>query len=52
LSQDLDGKPKDPPALVWFGVYFMSELDLMSLVAGLCLIRAGMVVQLATVKQE
>jgi hypothetical protein len=52
LLQDLDGKLEDPPALVWFGVYFLSELDLMSLVAGLHLIHARMVVQLATVKKE
>jgi hypothetical protein len=30
----------------------LSELDLMSLVAGLRLIRTGMVAQLGTVKQE
>jgi hypothetical protein len=52
LSQDLDGKREDSPALVWFGVFFSSELDLMSLVAGLRLIRTGMVAQLGTVKQE
>jgi chromosome segregation ATPase len=52
LSQDLDGKLEDPLGLVWFGVCFLSELDLMSLVAGLRLICAGMVVQPATVKQE
>jgi hypothetical protein len=52
LSQDLEGKLGDPPALVWLGICFLLELDLMSLVAGLRLIRAGMVVQLATVKQE
>jgi hypothetical protein len=52
LSQDLDGKLDDPPALVWLGACFLSELDSMSLVAGLRLIRTGMVVQLATVKQE
>jgi hypothetical protein len=51
LSQDHDGKLEDPPALVWLGACFLSKLDLMSLVAGLRLIRAGMVVQLATVKQ-
>jgi putative methionine-R-sulfoxide reductase with GAF domain len=52
LSQDLDDKLEDPPALVWFGVYFLSKLDLMSLVVGLHLIHARMAVQLATVKQE
>jgi chromosome segregation ATPase len=52
LSQDLKGKSNDPPVLVWFSVCFLSSLDLMTLVAGLCVIRVGMVVQLATVKQE
>jgi chromosome segregation ATPase len=52
LSQDLDGKLDDPPALDWFDACFLSGLDSMSLVAGLRLIRTGMVVQLATVKQE
>jgi hypothetical protein len=50
LSRDLDGKLDDPPALDWFGAYFLSGLDSMFLVAGLRLIRMGMVVQLATVK--
>jgi hypothetical protein len=52
LSQDLEGKSDDPPVLVWFSVYFLSRLDLMTLVAGSRVIRAGMVVQLAVVKQE
>jgi hypothetical protein len=52
LSQDLDGKLDDPTALDWFGACFMSGLDSMFLVAGLRLIRTGMVAQLATVKQE
>jgi DNA repair exonuclease SbcCD ATPase subunit len=52
LSQDLDSTLGDPSALDQFGVCFMSELDLMFLVVGVCLIRTGMVVQLATVKQE
>jgi hypothetical protein len=52
LSQDLDGKLEDPPDKVWLGVCFLSKLNLMSLIAGLRLIRARMVVQLATVKQE
>jgi DNA repair exonuclease SbcCD ATPase subunit len=52
LLQDLDGTQDDPPALDWFGVCFMSELDSLFLVAGVHLIHTGMVVQLATVKQE
>jgi hypothetical protein len=52
LSQDPDGKLEDFPIRVWLGVCFLWKLDLMSLVAGLRLIHAGMVVQLATVKQE
>jgi hypothetical protein len=52
LSRDLDGKLEEPPALVWLGACFLSELDLTSLVVGLRLIRTEMVVQLATVKQE
>jgi hypothetical protein len=52
LSQDLDGKLDGPPALDWFRTCFMSGLDSMFLVAGLRLIRIGMVVQLATAKQE
>jgi hypothetical protein len=52
LSQDLDGKLEEPPPLVCCGVCFLLEPELMSLVAGLRLIRMGMVVLLATVKQE
>jgi septal ring factor EnvC (AmiA/AmiB activator) len=52
LSQDLDGKLDDPPALDWFGACFMLGLDSMFLVAGLRLTHTGMVVQLAMVKQE
>jgi hypothetical protein len=52
LLQDLDGKSDDSPVHVWFNVCFLSRLDLMILVAGSRMIRAGMVAQLATVKQE
>jgi hypothetical protein len=52
LSQDLEGKSDDPPVLVRFCVCFLSELDLVTMVAGSRVIRAGMVAQLATVKQE
>jgi hypothetical protein len=52
LSQDLEGKSDDPPVFVWFSVCFLSRLDLVTLVAGSRVIRAGMVAQLATVKQE
>jgi hypothetical protein len=52
LSQDLEGKSDDPPVLVWFSASSLSGLDSMTLVAGSRVIRARMVVQLATVKQE
>jgi hypothetical protein len=52
LLQDLEGKPDDPPVLVWFSACSLSGLDLMTLVAGSRVICAGMVVQLAMVKQE
>jgi hypothetical protein len=52
LSQDLDGKPDDPRVPVWLSACSLSGPDLMTLVAGLHVIHAGMVVQLATVKQE
>jgi hypothetical protein len=52
LSQDLEGKSDSPPALVYLSACFLSRLDLMTLVAGSCVIRTGMVVQLSTVKQE
>jgi hypothetical protein len=41
-----------PPVLVWFDACSLSGPDLLTLVAGARVIRAGMVVQLATVKQE
>jgi hypothetical protein len=52
LSQDLEGKSNDPPVLVRFCVCFLSELDLVTMVAVPRMIRAGMVARLATVKQE
>jgi hypothetical protein len=52
LSQDLEGKSDGPPALVYLSACFLSRLELMTLVGGSRVIRAGMVVQLATVKQE
>jgi hypothetical protein len=54
LSQDLDSKPDDPPLLflVWFGAGSLSGPDLLTMVAGARVIRAGMVVRLAAVKQE
>jgi DNA repair exonuclease SbcCD ATPase subunit len=52
LSQDLEGKSDDPLALAYLSACFLSRLDLMTSVAGSRMIRAGMVVQLATVKQE
>jgi DNA repair exonuclease SbcCD ATPase subunit len=52
LSQNLEGKSVGPPALVYLSACFLSRLDLMTLVAGSRVIRAGMVVQLVTVKQE
>jgi hypothetical protein len=52
LSQDLEGKPDDPPVLVWLSACSLTGLDLMTLTAGSRVIRTGMVVQLAMVKQE
>jgi hypothetical protein len=52
LSRDLEGKPDDPPVLVGHSACSLLGPDLMTLVAGWCMIRAGMVVQLATVNQE
>jgi seryl-tRNA synthetase len=52
LSQDLEGKSDDPPVLVWLSACSLSRPDLMTLVAGSRVICAGMVVQLAMVKQE
>jgi hypothetical protein len=52
LSQDLEGKLDDPSVLVWLNAWSFSGPDLLVLVAGSRVIRAGMVVQLATVKQE
>jgi hypothetical protein len=52
LSQDLEGKPGDPLAFVWLRACSLLGPNLMTLVAGSRVIRAGMVVQLATVKQE
>jgi hypothetical protein len=40
-----------PLVLVWFGACFLLELDLLVVLVGAHLIRAGMVVQLAMVKQ-
>jgi hypothetical protein len=52
LSQYLEDKSNDPLVLVWFRVCFLLRLDLITLVAGSRVIRAEMVAQLATVKQE
>jgi chromosome segregation ATPase len=52
LSQDLEGKSDGPQALVYLSACFLSRLYLVTLVAGSRVIRAGMVVQLAAVKQE
>jgi chromosome segregation ATPase len=52
LSQDLEGKSDGPPALVYLNACFLSRHDLMTMVAGSRVIRVGMVVQLAMVKQE
>jgi hypothetical protein len=52
LSQDLEGKSDGPRALVYLSACFLSRLYLVTLVAGSRVIRAGMVVQLAAVKQE
>jgi hypothetical protein len=52
LSRDLEGKLDDPLILVWLSVWSLSGPDVLVLVAGSRLIRAGMVVQLASVKQE
>jgi hypothetical protein len=52
LSQDLEGKSDGSSILAYLGAYFLLRLDFMTLVAGSRVIRTGMVVQLATVKQE
>jgi hypothetical protein len=52
LSQDLKGKLDDPLILVWLSVRSLSGPDVLVLVAGSHLIRTGVVVQLASVKQE
>jgi hypothetical protein len=52
LSRDLEGKPDDPLVLFWLSACSLLGPYLMTLVAGSCVIRAGMVVQLATVNQE
>jgi hypothetical protein len=51
LSQDLEGKSDDSSVLVYLSACFLSRLDLMTLVKGSRMIHAGMVVQLAMVKQ-
>jgi uncharacterized protein (DUF3084 family) len=52
LSHDLEGKSYGSSVLTHVSTCFLSRLDLKILVAGSRVIRAGMVVQLATVKQE
>jgi DNA repair exonuclease SbcCD ATPase subunit len=52
LSQDLEGKSDGSSVLAHLNTCFLLRLDLKFLVAGLRVICAGMVVQLATVKQE
>jgi hypothetical protein len=52
LSQDLEGKSDGSSVLAHLSTCFLSRLDLMTLVAGSRVICAGMVVQLATVKEE
>jgi chromosome segregation ATPase len=52
LSQYLEGKSDGSSVLAHLSTCFLSRLDLKILVAGSRVIRAGMVVQLATVKQE
>jgi predicted unusual protein kinase regulating ubiquinone biosynthesis (AarF/ABC1/UbiB family) len=52
LSQDLEGKSDGSSVLAYLSACFLSRLDLMTLVAGSCVIHTGMVVQLAMVKQE
>jgi hypothetical protein len=52
LSQDREGKSDGSLVLVYLSACFLLRLDLMTLIAGSRVIRAGMVVQLATVKQE
>jgi chromosome segregation ATPase len=52
LSQDLEGMSDGPPVLAYLIACFLSRLGLVTLVAGSRVICAGMVVQLATVKQE
>jgi hypothetical protein len=52
LSPDLKGKSDGSSVLTLLNTCFLSRLDLKILVAGSRVIRTGMVVQLATVKQE
>jgi hypothetical protein len=52
LSRDLEGKSASSSVLPYLSTCFLSRIDLKILVAGSRVIRAGMVVQLATVKQE
>jgi chromosome segregation ATPase len=52
LSQDLEGKSDGSSVLAHLSTCFLSRLDLKTLVAGSRVIRVGMVVQLATIKQE
>jgi hypothetical protein len=52
LSQDLEGKLDGSSLLAHLSTCFLSRLDLNILVTGSRMIRAGMVVQLETVKQE
>jgi hypothetical protein len=52
LSQDLEGKSYGSPVPANLITCFLSRLDLKILVARSHVIRAGLVVQLATVKQE
>jgi hypothetical protein len=52
LPQDLEGKSDGSSVLSHLSTCFLLTLDLKTLVAGSRMIRAGMVVQLATVKQE
>jgi uncharacterized phage infection (PIP) family protein YhgE len=52
LSQGLEGKSDGSSVLAYLSTFFLSRLDLVTLAAGSRVIRAGMVVQLATVKHE
>jgi hypothetical protein len=52
LSQDLEGKSDGSSVRAHLSTCFLSRLDLKILVAGSRVIRVGMVVQLAMVKQE